>query len=171
MGSRCLAWKHIDPWDSHWYANIATSTGRKSLHKEEIFHSKSFLLQTPSINTACVEPSLPSPPSYGAPIDSRPSKHHLLFGAMHMAINRFVSRDRKDAIRYRQQLVARRLQLLRWQSDLWKFDYWMKLLAGGRLWKVCIKWPPHPQVILFFDGSNNTIRISIFFPMLVFFFF
>lgn len=78
-----------------------------------------------------------------------------------MAINRFVSWDRKDAIRYWQQLVARGLQLLGWQPDLCQFDYWMKLLAWGRLLKVCVKWSPISNSF-FFDGSNDTIRISIF---------
>lgn len=50
---------------------------------KKYFTVNHFLFKIPAINAACVEPSLPSPPSYGAPIDSHPSKHHLLFGAMH----------------------------------------------------------------------------------------
>lgn len=168
MGSRCLAWKQIDPRESHWYANIATSADRKSLLEEKIFHSKSFPLQTPSINAACVEPSLPSPPSYGSPIDSRPSKHHSLFGAMHG--NQSVCVAGQEGC-YSLLTATGGAEAAVATVTVWLVPIWL-LNEAVSMWKavegVC-KMVSHLQLILFFDGSNDTIRISIFFPMLLFF--
>lgn len=169
MGSRCLAWKQIDPWETHWHANIATSADIKSLHEEEIFHSKSFPLQTQSIIAVCVKPSLPSPPSYGAPIDLCPSKHHLLFGAMHGNQSVCVAGQEGCYLLLTATGGAPAVATV----TVWLVAIWL-LNEAVSMWKavegVC-KMVSHPQLILFFDGSKDTIRISIFFPMLFFFFF
>lgn len=112
--------------------------------RREIFHSKSFPLQTPSIIAACVKPSLPSPPSYGAPIDLCPSKHHLLFGAMHCNQSVCVAGQEGCYL----LLTATGGAVAVATVTVWLVAIWL-LNEAVSMWKVCVKWSPIPNSFSF----------------------
>lgn len=105
---------------------------------------------------------------HSAPIDSRLSKHHLLFGAMHG--NQSVCVTGQEGC-YSLLTATGGAEAAVATVTVWLVAIWLLNEAVNMCKAVegACKMVSHPQPILFFDGSNDTIRISIFFPMLFFF--